>query len=58
MMIEKYSFGTGDRFKKEGSAQLAAIQKINKTAGIEVVPVWNKSYREHSIVNTSRVFIV
>ena len=43
MLIEKYSFGTGDRFKKEGRDQLAAIQEINKTAGIEVVPVWNKS---------------
>ncbi len=54
MLLEKYSFGTGDRFKKEGRAQLAAIQEINKTAGIEVVPVWNKSYREHSIVNTNQ----
>jgi hypothetical protein len=30
MLIEKYSFGTGDRFGKEGKAQLAAIQEINK----------------------------
>lgn len=52
MLIEKYSFGTGDRFGKEGSAQLKAIQEINK-AGFNVVPVWNKSNREHSIVKTS-----
>lgn len=52
MLLEKYSFGTGDRFGKEGRAQLAAIQEINKL-GFNVVPVWNKSYREHSIVKTS-----
>lgn len=51
MLIEKYSFGTGDRFGREGKAQLKAIQEINK-AGYAVVPVWNKSNREHSIVKT------
>ena len=30
MLIEKYSFGTGDRFGKEGQAQLKAIQEIKK----------------------------
>ena len=52
MLIEKYSFGTGDRFGKEGKAQLKAIQEINKL-GFNVVPVWNKSNREHTIVKTS-----
>jgi len=52
MLIEKFSFGTGDRFGKEGQAQLKAIQEINKL-GFNVVPVWNKSFREHSIVHTS-----
>ncbi len=51
MLIEKYSFGTGDRFGLEGQAQLAAIQEINRL-GTPVVPVWNKSYREHTIVKT------
>lgn len=51
MLIEKYSFGMGDRFGKEGRAQLAAIQIVNKL-GYNVVPVWNKSYREHTIVKT------
>ena len=41
----------GDRFGKEGQAQLSAIQEINKL-GFNVVPVWNKSYREHTIVKT------
>ena len=57
MLIEKYSFGVGDRFGKEGEAQLAAIQKVNE-AGYEVVPVWNKSHREHSIVKTSQADVL
>ncbi len=52
MNIEKYSFGVGDRFTKEGEAQLSAIQEINQL-GVPVVPVWNKSYREHKIVKTT-----
>jgi len=56
MLIEKYSFGTGDRFAKEGRAQLKAIQEINK-AGFKVVPVWNKSHREHTIVKTTQASV-
>lgn len=57
MLIEKYSFGTGDRFGKQGSAQLAAIQKINED-GYPVVPVWNKSHREHSIVHSKQADVL
>ena len=57
MIIEKYSFGTGDRFGKQGSAQLAAIQKINED-GFHVVPVWNKSNREHGYVNTKQADVL
>ena len=53
MQLEKYSFGIGDRFGKEGKAQLSAIQEINQL-GIPVVPVWNKSNREHKIVHTTQ----
>ena len=56
MKIDKYSFGVGDRFTKEGNAQLAAIQEINKL-GVPVVPVWNKSYREHTIVKTTQASV-
>jgi hypothetical protein len=56
MKIEKYSFGVGDRFAKEGKAQLEAILEINKR-GIPVVPVWNKSNREHKIVHTSQASV-
>ena len=57
MYIEKYSFGVGDRFAREGEAQLEAIQEINKL-GIPVVPVWNKSYREHKIVKTTHASVM
>jgi tagaturonate epimerase len=49
--IEKYSFGIGDRFTMQGKAQLKAIIDANKL-GFPVVPVWNKSNREHQIVKT------
>lgn len=41
----------GDRFGNEGSAQLAAIEEINRL-GVPIVPVWNKSNREHELVGT------
>jgi hypothetical protein len=50
--IEKYSFGTGDRFGKEGRAQLEAIQGISRQ-GFKIAPVWNKSNREHSIIGSA-----
>lgn len=49
--LGKYSLGVGDRFGKEGSAQLKAILKIRQE-GVEVIPVWNKSNREHETVGT------
>ncbi|MDT0644626.1 tagaturonate epimerase family protein [Zunongwangia sp. F363] len=49
--LGKYSFGTGDRFGKEGKAQLKAVLKMQEK-GIEVIPVWNKSNREHLTVGT------
>ncbi len=51
MELGKYSFGIGDRFGRQGKAQLAAMVRA-KAAGIDVTPVWNKSYREHSIIGT------
>ena len=56
MRLEKYSFGIGDRFSKEGDAQLEAIRQINES-GIDVVPVWNKSYREHKIVKSTHATV-
>src|SRR5258708_6826014 len=51
MKIEKYSLGMGDRFGKEGVAQLRAVQKAEE-GGAVVAPVWNKSFREHSLIGT------
>jgi tagaturonate epimerase len=53
MELEKYSFGTGDRFGKQGSAQLQAIRKAQEQ-GVNIAIVWNKSHREHLIVGTSQ----
>jgi len=52
MNIERYSIGIGDRFGREGPAQLRALQKAEES-GVAVVPVWNKSYREHSLIGTT-----
>ena len=49
--LGKYSFGVGDRFAHQGEAQLTALIKA-KELGIEFTPVWNKSYREHTTVNS------
>lgn len=46
-----YTLGCGDRFGREGEAQLAAYVAAEKQ-GILVGPVWNKSHREHMTVHT------
>ena len=52
MKLGKYSFGLGDRFNHQGKAQLESIIRARKS-GIEIIPVWNKSNREHMIVNST-----
>jgi hypothetical protein len=51
MKLGKYSFGIGDRFAHQGKAQLSAIM-MAKDQGINITPVWNKSFREHEIVGS------
>ncbi len=51
MKLEKYSFGIGDRFGHQGKAQLDALIKAGQK-GLDIVPVWNKSHREHTIIGT------
>ena len=53
MKIGKYSFGTGDRFAHQGEAQLKALIEASKQFGMEIVPVWNKSNREHSFIHST-----
>jgi hypothetical protein len=51
LKLNKYSIGTGDRFAHQAEAQLQACIKA-LDSGVEVVPVWNKSNREHTIINS------
>jgi hypothetical protein len=51
MQLGKYSLGIGDRFGLQGMSQLKAF-KIAFDRGTEIIPVWNKSFREHSLVGT------
>ena len=53
MRIGKYSFGTGDRFMHQGESQLNALMQASNFLGIDIVPVWNKSNREHVIVHST-----
>ncbi|MEO2011841.1 MAG: tagaturonate epimerase family protein [Pirellulaceae bacterium] len=51
MILERFTFGVGDRFAHQAAAQLRAFQMIEEQ-GVEVFPVWNKSNREHTFVNS------
>jgi len=51
LTLGKFSFGLGDRFGQQGRAQLqACVQAM--ALGAEVIPVWNKSNREHTFIGT------
>src|ERR1035438_6680121 len=51
LALGKYSLGTGDRFAHQAKAQLQACRKAYEK-GVEIVPVWNKSNREHTIIGS------
>jgi len=51
LKIGKFSLGMGDRFAQEAEAQLTACIMAAKQ-GADVVPVWNKSNREHMIIGS------
>ncbi len=51
LTLGRYSLGVGDRFAREAEAQLDALVQAARL-GVEIVPVWNKSNREHNIVGT------
>jgi len=51
LTLEKFTIGVGDRFAHQAKAQLRAFQQAAKD-GVEVVPVWNKSNREHTFVGS------
>ncbi|MBZ5497393.1 MAG: tagaturonate epimerase family protein [Acidobacteriia bacterium] len=51
LRIGKYSIGIGDRFAHQAGAQLRACMLAARD-GIDVIPVWNKSNREHMNVGS------
>jgi tagaturonate epimerase len=50
-VIEPFTFGIGDRFAHQAESQLSAFQKL-ESQGVLVIPVWNKSNREHTFVGS------
>jgi len=51
LLLGKYSLGMGDRFAHQAKAQLRACIKAAEQ-GVEVIPVWNKSNREHMTIGS------
>jgi hypothetical protein len=51
LTLAKYSIGVGDRFAHQAKAQLRACM-MTAEHGAEVVPVWNKSHREHTTIGS------
>lgn len=49
--LSKYSFGMGDRFAQQAGSQLK-VCLLAAQSGIELIPVWNKSNREHQIIGS------
>lgn len=50
-ILEKYSIGVGDRFAHQAKAQLRACI-LAAERGANIIPVWNKSNREHTIIGS------
>jgi hypothetical protein len=51
LTLEKFTIGVGDRFAHQAKAQLRAFQ-LAAAQGVAVVPVWNKSNREHTFIGS------
>lgn len=51
LILEKFTIGVGDRFAHQAKAQLHACQ-LAAAQGVAVVPVWNKSNREHTFIGS------
>src|SRR3954462_8511585 len=51
LTLSPYSVGVGDRFAHQAKAQLRACQ-LAAEHGADVIPVWNKSNREHTIIGS------
>jgi hypothetical protein len=51
LQLSKYSIGVGDRFAHQAKAQLRACV-LAQDQGVDVIPVWNKSNREHVFIGS------
>jgi tagaturonate epimerase len=51
LLLPKHSIGVGDRFAHQAEAQLQAC-RLASAQGVDVIPVWNKSNREHNIIGS------
>jgi hypothetical protein len=51
LTLERYSLGVGDRFARQAGPQLRACL-LAAEKGAEVIPVWNKSNREHLTIGS------
>ncbi len=51
LLLSRYSIGVGDRFAHQAKAQLRACMAAAGN-GVDVIPVWNKSHREHAIIGS------
>jgi len=52
ILLPKYTLGVGDRFAHQAEAQLKACMMAGEL-GVDVIPVWNKSNREHAIIGST-----
>ena len=52
LTLGKYSLGVGDRFAHQAKAQLQAFF-LAAGQGAEIIPVWNKSNREHVTIGSA-----
>lgn len=51
LQLARFSIGVGDRFAHQAEAQLQACVQLLREGPL-VVPVWNKSNREHSFIGS------
>jgi hypothetical protein len=51
LQLSKYSIGVGDRFAHQAKAQLRACM-LAQDQGVDIIPVWNKSNREHVFIGS------
>ncbi len=51
LQLGKFSFGMGDRFAHQAKPQLQACL-LAAEQGCAVIPVWNKSHREHTTIGS------